>query len=92
MTLDDGNLLSKSIYFGNALVNICNGTLLPVANIGNSSLPSKMRPLTLKNVLHVPKIQHNLLLVRQLCQDNNCTVVFYLSSIRAKDYLSLIHI
>ena len=54
-------------------------------HVGHSRLPSKTEPLRLTNVLHVPKLQHNLLSVRQLCQDNNCNVVFDSSSIPVKD-------
>lgn len=88
MTLDDGKLSSKSIYYGNSLVKIGDGTLLPIAHIGTSCLPSTQHPLSLTRVLHVPKLQHNLLFIRQLCQDNNCIVEFDSSSIRVKDNTS----
>jgi len=85
MMPDDGNLLSKTVYSGDALVKVGDDTVLPVVHVGNTSLASKHRPLTLKNVLHVPKLQHNLLSVRQFCRDNNCTVVFDASSVCVKD-------
>jgi len=53
---NDGNLLSKSLYSGNALVKVGDGTLIHVAHIGTSSIPSIQCPFNLKNVLHVPKL------------------------------------
>jgi len=48
-------------------------------------LKTSIQSLVLQNVLHVPKLQHNLFSVRQLCQDNNCTVHFDDSSALIKD-------
>ena len=88
MTTDDGNLLSKIVYSSNALVQVGDGTPLLVAHVGNTSLASQYQPLTLKNVLHVPKLQHNLLSVRQLCRNNNRTVVFDSFSVCVKDNIT----
>ena len=88
MTPNDGNLLFKIVYTGNALVKVGDSTLLPVKNVGTTSLASKARPLTLKSVLHVPKLQYNLLSVLQLCRDNNCTIVFDSSSVCVKDNIT----
>ena len=85
MTPDDGNLISKIVYSGNSLVKVGDGTLLPIVHVGHSHHPSRTQPLQLTNVLHVPKLQHNLLSVRQLCRDNNCNAVFDLSSVRVKN-------
>ena len=35
-----------------------------------------VKPLRLTRVLHVPQLSHKLLSVRQLCHDNNCSVIF----------------
>ena len=85
MTLDDGNLLSKTIYIGNDIVKVGDGTLLPIAHVGTLLLSSPHYPLSLQIGLHVLKLQHNLLFVRQLCRDNHCTVEFDSSSFRVKD-------
>ena len=66
LTPNDSKLLSKSIYSGNKMVKVANGTLLPVVHTGTCVLPTKCKPLSLTNVLHVSKLQHNLLSVRQL--------------------------
>jgi len=81
MTPDNG----KSVYSGNTLVKFGNGTLLPIMHIGQYHLPTQTHPLRLSSVLHVPKLQHNLLSARQLYWDNNCSIVFYSSSVRVKD-------
>jgi len=64
MIPDDGKLISKSCYFGNVVVKVDDDTLLPIPHIGTSRIPSSRRPLSLTNILHVPKLQHNLLSVR----------------------------
>ena len=85
MAPDDGKLVSKSIYFGNIMVKVSDGTLLAVAHIGTSVLPTKHKPRTLTNILHVPKLQHNLLSMRQLCHDNNCHVMLDSFCVCVKD-------
>lgn len=85
MTPDDGKSLSKSTYSGNAHVKVGNGTLLPIEHVGNAEISTSTRPLRLRNVLHVPKLQHNLLSVKQLCRDNNCSVLFDSSCVRVQD-------
>jgi len=64
MTFDDGKLVSKSVYSGNAMVKVGDGTLLLAAHTGNSVLHTYHRPLTIKHILHVHQFQHNLLSVR----------------------------
>ena len=56
MTLDDGKLISKSIYSGNAMVKVGDGTLLSIAHTGTFVLHTPHRPLMLKHVLHVRKL------------------------------------
>jgi len=52
------------------------------------NIPTVTKPLVLSSVLYVPTLKHNLLSVKQLCQDNNCIVVFNDSSICVKDKIS----
>jgi len=86
MTPEDSKLLCKSPYSGSSQVKVGNGTLLPISQVGMIKLPTSSRPLTLKkNVFHVPQLRHNLLSVRQLCRDNNCSVVFNASCLCVKD-------
>lgn len=57
MTPSEGTLSSKSVYTGSTRVRFANGTLLPIAAIGDVSLPSCDRQLTLCNVCHVPSLK-----------------------------------
>jgi len=41
--------------------------------------------LYLSRVLHVPQLNHNFLSVRQLCRDNNYSVIFDSDFVRFKD-------
>jgi len=88
MTPNEGTLHCKTIYNGTDSIWIGNGSLLPIKQIGSFSVPTVAQPLILKRVLHVPSLKHNLLSVKQLCQDNNCIVVFDDSSVCVKDNTS----
>ena len=81
-------LLSKSAYTGTNRVRVGNGTLLPTKHASHLKISIFTKPLVLNNVLHVPSLKHNLLSVKQLCQDNNCVVVFDDSSVCVKDKTS----
>lgn len=74
MTFEDGNLFSKIVYSGNTMVKVGDVTLIPVAHTSASIPPTRHKPLTRKNVLPIPKLQHNLLSVRQLDRDNGSRV------------------
>jgi len=41
--------------------------------------------LCLSSILHVPQLRQNLMYVKQVCQDNNCIVIFNDSYVRFKD-------
>lgn len=49
---------------------------IPILCHGHSSIPPLHPPLTLKNVLHAPRLIKNLVSVRRLTIDNNVTVEF----------------
>ena len=50
--------------------------------------PTVSNPLVLNNILRVPTLKHNLLSVKELCQDNNCIVVFDASFVCVKEKIS----
>jgi len=54
-------------------------------HIGNSIIQTSVKPLHLKQVLYVPKIQSNLLFVSKLCQSNGCSVEFFPNHFDFKD-------
>lgn len=84
MTPFKSNFSSKSVCIGSTRVRIADDTLLPIAAIGEVSLPSCNRNITLRNVCHVPSLKHNLFSVKCLCSDNNC-VNFDASTVSIKD-------
>lgn len=69
-------------------VCVGDGKTIPVTNTGNSILPTLNRPLYLHNVLVTPNIIKNLISVRQLTRDNNCTVEFDAYGFSVKDFLT----
>ena len=54
-----------------------NGSLTTVARIGDIRLGPN---LTLKNVLHVPKLSTKLVSMTKISQDLNCKVTFFFSN------------
>ena len=85
ITPDDGKLLIKTPYSSSSLVKVGNRTLLPIKHVDHSTIATSTKPMHLRSVHHVPKLHHNLLSVRKLCSENNCSVVFYSNSVRVKD-------
>ena len=61
--------------FNNAIV-VGNGNLIPVLGHGHISFPSSQKSLSLKNVLHAPKLIKNLISVRKFTHDNMVSVEF----------------
>ena len=58
----------------NRKILVADGSLTTVAGLGDIQITSQ---LTLKNVLHVPKLSTNLLSIQKLTHDLNCVVIFY---------------
>ncbi|CAH9090193.1 unnamed protein product, partial [Cuscuta epithymum] len=88
MTSSEGILSNKSPYSGTMSVSVANGIKLPIANIGDISLNTPTRPLSLKSVFHVPQIKFNLISIQKLCADNNCVAIFDKNSFFVKDKIS----
>ena len=76
LTPEKGILSSLTPYASSDMVEVGNGSTLPVANIGSLRINTHAKPLTLKSVLHVPQLKHSFLSIRHLRRDNNCHVVF----------------
>ena len=78
MTRSQGNLMPYfplKHQFNNAIV-VGNGLMIPVHGHEQLSFPSSQKPLTLKNVLHAPKLIKNLISVRKFTHDNMVSVEF----------------
>jgi transposase InsO family protein len=79
------NLNSQSPYQGQDQVSVGNGQHLPIQNIGNANLHTKMHNFQLRNVLHVPRIASNLISVHKLCLNNNCSCYFDANKLLIQD-------
>ncbi|KAM2171732.1 hypothetical protein ACFX1R_036784 [Malus domestica] len=71
MIADINALNQVASYQGSDNITIGNGSSLPITHIGSTTIHIVDRSLVLSKVLHVPNIARNLLLVKQLCVDNN---------------------
>lgn len=70
-TLD--SLFNKRIF---SFVTIGNGFSAVITKTGHTTIPSRQRPLHLRDVLVCPSIIKNLVSVKRFVKDNNCTVEF----------------
>lgn len=76
MTNDPSKMSKVMPYKGNDAIYIRNGECLKISCVGETKLKSDYGNLELKNVLVVPNIKKNLLLVEQLNSDNSCLIEF----------------
>ena len=76
MTSTQGNLSSYFNLSKNNGILVGSGHSIPIRGYGHTSLPPPNPPLSLKNVLHAPKIIKNLVSVRKFTTDNNVSVIF----------------
>ena len=64
-------------YNGPEQVYIGDGKGLPILHHGSSSLHTPHNSFTMKRVLHVPDLKHNLLSANQFLLDNWCSMHLY---------------
>ncbi|GJY44007.1 putative RNA-directed DNA polymerase [Tanacetum coccineum] len=72
-------------YYGDDALHVGNGKGLPILHIGSSKVYSSQKTFSLKNILHVPEISHNLLSVQKFCHDNDVFSEFHNSYFVVKD-------
>ncbi|KAJ0092018.1 hypothetical protein Patl1_25689 [Pistacia atlantica] len=82
MTHSSHKFLTYHPCHSNRKVSITDGSLATVVGQGDIILSPS---ITLKNVLHVPKLSTNLVPIHQLIKDLNCSVVFSLISCTFRD-------
>ncbi|CAO2834232.1 unnamed protein product [Amaranthus hypochondriacus] len=78
MTRSQGTLTSYSPlkhHFNNAII-VGDGNMISVHGHGHISFPTSQKSLTLKNVLHAPKLIKNLISVRKFTRDKMVSVEF----------------
>ncbi|PKU78985.1 Retrovirus-related Pol polyprotein from transposon TNT 1-94 [Dendrobium catenatum] len=78
LTSDNANLQQSVPYNGYDSISIANGSNMSIQNSGQGllPLPESQRKLYLKQIYHVPSLNHNLLSVSSLASDNNVSVCF----------------
>ncbi|GJY39588.1 hypothetical protein Tco_0425952 [Tanacetum coccineum] len=62
---------NSEAYYGDDALHVGNCKGLPILHIGSSKVYSPQKMFSLKNILHVPEISHNLLSVQEFCHDND---------------------
>lgn len=65
-------------YKGNDQIHKASGAGMEIRNIGHTTVPAHTRALHLKNILHVPEANKNLLSVHRLTKDNYVFLEFHL--------------
>jgi hypothetical protein len=84
MTSNDGILLSR-LPTPSSSITVGNRQSIPVLSRGTSSLQIADHSFHLNNILVAPHLTRNLLSVRQLTCDNNCSIEFDASGFSVKD-------
>ena len=78
VTTDLATLALHKLYTTSDNAFICDGISLSIVNIGTFTLTSLPTPLLFTNVLHVPAMSTNLILVSSLCANNPINILFFL--------------
>lgn len=76
---------SKTTPFLSSYVMVSNGSSMTITSTGSMSLSTPSSLFHLHNVLIVPHLIYNLILVRQFTRDNSCSIEFDHCSFSVKD-------
>jgi hypothetical protein len=86
VTNDFSNLnVRAEEYTGSDQIRVSNGQGLKIHHTGLASLPTAKHKFSLHSLLHVPKIQKNLISIHKFTHDNNVFVEFHPNFFRVKD-------
>ena len=85
VTTDAQNLTIRTDYKGKDKLTVGNGSKLSISHIGSFVILSNPKPFYLHNILHVPNITKNLLIISQFTHDNNVVIEFYSTCCLVKD-------
>ena len=72
-------------YNGGEEVQVADGSNLPITHTGSALLPTSSRAINLKDVLYVPDVTKNIILVYRLCNSNQVSVEFFPAHFQVKD-------
>ncbi|GKB82360.1 putative ribonuclease H-like domain-containing protein [Tanacetum coccineum] len=76
---------NSEAYYGDDTLHAGNGKGLPILHIGSSKVYSPQKTVSIKNILHVPEISHNLFSVQKFYHDNDVFFEFHTSYFVVKD-------
>lgn len=93
MTNDSGILWKIQPHIQSNMIILENGHLLPINEVGSSSITTSLGSLMLSNVYYVPSLSRNILFIQQFYKDTSCIVsfddsIFFLSRTRWPGLLS----
>jgi hypothetical protein len=75
----------RNKYHGTDQVHTTSGSGMSISNTGHSIISTPSRDLVLKNILHVPQAQKNLVSVHQFTTDNHVSLEYFLNCFMFKD-------
>ncbi|CAA7042354.1 unnamed protein product [Microthlaspi erraticum] len=76
VTSSTENLQTSTLYEGNDMILVADGTYLPITHVGSANITSATGTLSLNDVLVCPEIHKSLLSMSKLCDDLPCGVWF----------------
>ncbi|GKC54865.1 putative RNA-directed DNA polymerase [Tanacetum coccineum] len=85
VTPDLETMDNSEAYYGDDALYVGNSKGLPMLHIGSYKVYLPQKTFSLKNILHVPEISHNLLSVHKFCHDNDVFLEFHTSYFVVKD-------
>ena len=85
ITSDMERLTVRDKYHGADQVHAANGSSMEITHVGHSLLRSPISNIHLKNILHVPKANKNLLFVHRLTSDNGVFLEFHPNHLSIKE-------
>lgn len=88
LTSELDNLALHSEYSGTDEVTLTNGKTLPISHTGSASLSLDSNRFSLRNILHVPNANSNLISVRQFALSNGVSLEFFPHCFVIKDLQS----
>lgn len=74
MTSSLKNMVNIKLAPSTFTITLPTGATAIITHVGDVTLPSGLK---LKNVLHVPQFNHNLLSIHKLARDSKCNVIFH---------------
>jgi hypothetical protein len=85
ITSELDKLIVREKYNGHDQIPAANGGGMQITHVGHATLHSPSRILSLKNVMHVPNSQRNLVSIHRFTRDNHVFVEYHPHFFLVKD-------